>query len=73
MSMRVRAQQHGEPGDADGDGEEREGEAVAQLVGSKGDDHAEGESAGPGGDGVKLGLGGGVAVGLDDCLCGGED
>jgi len=68
MSMRVRAQQHSESCNTDGDGKEREGEAVAQLVGEEGDDHAEDEGARPWGDGVKLGLGWGVAVGLDDCL-----
>ena len=55
-----------EPGDADRDGDEREEEAVAQLVTKKSDEHAEAKGGGPGGHTVELCLDGGVAVGFDD-------
>lgn len=62
----VDLQQDGEPGDADGDGDNGKGEAVLGLVRRKGDDHCEAKGAGPRRDGVELGFDVGVAVALDD-------
>lgn len=52
---RVHGQQDGEAGDGHGGGDEREQEAVLELVGEEGDDEGEDEGAGPRRDAVQLG------------------
>lgn len=62
----VDAEEDGDAGDGEADGSENEEEAVAEFVRGEGDEEGEHEGGGYGGDGVQLGLDGGVAVGLDD-------
>lgn len=56
----------GEAGDGEGHATEDEGGAQVEPVGGVGDEQGEDEGGGDGGDGVELGLHGGVAECFDD-------
>ena len=66
----VDAEEHGGADDGDGEGEEDEGEPVADSGGDEGDGDGVEPGDGEGGDRVQLGLRGGVLEPLDD---GGEE
>ena len=68
---RVCGYEDGEAGDGHCGRDQREQEAVFQLVGEEGDDEGEDEGAGPGRDAVQLGADLRVAVCSDDA--GGEE
>ena len=71
VGPRVHGDEDGEAGDGHCGRDQREQEAVLQLVGEEGDDEGEDEGAGPGRDAVQLGADLRVAVCPDDA--GGEE
>lgn len=71
VGPRVHGQYDGEAGDGHGCGDEREEEAVLELIGEEGDDEGEDEGTGPRRDAVQLGADLRVAVCSDDA--GGEE
>lgn len=56
MRVVVDAEEDGEAGDTNRNGDEGEDEAVLEVIGECGDDHCEDKGTGPWGDGAELGL-----------------